>query len=151
MTTPDPDELDAAALEPRATSSRDDGLNPSINHVIAAGAGDEQPSRVTYRPAPTAQPPVAGDELDDAVRIVEDAIDATSEAMGTYGDVMAPTARTGQAVVDALLEAGWQPPDELTGWALLLEGVPIVLLREHPGDVRRQGLTVRPLTYRRVW
>lgn len=142
MTTPGPDELDAAALEPRGT--RDDGLNPSIHHVIAAGAGDEQPSRVTYRPAPTAQPPVAGDELDDAVRIVEDTIDATSSCGVT-------TDRTGQAIVDALLEAGWQPPDELTGWALLLEGVPIVLLREHPGDVRRQGLTVRPLTYRRVW
>lgn len=74
---PDPDALDAAALEPRRR-----------------------------------QPPVAGDELDDAVRIVEDAIDATSDEWTDEDGrrVSSPSDRTGRAVVDALLEAGWQRP-----------------------------------------
>lgn len=126
---------------------------PDSAAVYAAELAALAAQRQLARPLPTPQPPVKGDELDDAVRLVEDAIDATSEyvATGNRADRVAiPTARTGRGVVDALLEAGWQPPDARVGWALLLDGVPIVLLREHPGDVR-QGLTVRPLTYRRVW
>lgn len=48
----------------------------------------------------------------DAVRLVEDAIDATSERAGSWSDGLVPTARTGLAVVEALVEAGWAPPTE---------------------------------------
>jgi hypothetical protein len=50
--------------------------------------------------------------IEDAVQIVEDAIDATSEHIRDpeLFNAFVPSARTGQAVVDALLEAGWTPP-----------------------------------------
>lgn len=55
----------------------------------------------------------------EAVRLVEDAIDATSDgvsvevcAVERIDRVMVPSARTGLAVVEALVEAGWAPPTE---------------------------------------
>jgi hypothetical protein len=46
---------------------------------------------------------------DEAVRVVEDAIDASSETQ--FGLHYIPTARTGRAIVAAMLEAGWTAPE----------------------------------------
>lgn len=123
----------------------------ALDPVDAVAIGTLDPERA--RPAPTAQPPVAGDELDDAVRIVEDAIDATSDEWTDEDGrrVSSPSDRTGRAVVDELLEAGWQPPDVVVGFAVLLDGHVYVVTREHPGTPQAPGFTVRPLTFRRVW
>ena len=50
--------------------------------------------------------------LDDAVRLVEDVIDATSEHADVFrtGRTYIVSARTGSAIVQALIEAGWTPP-----------------------------------------
>lgn len=53
--------------------------------------------------------PVAGDPVtdDDAVRLIENVIDATSDVrVGAY---LVPSSRTATAVVEALREHGWQP------------------------------------------
>lgn len=51
----------------------------------------------------------------EAVRLVEDAIDATSADASFDGlRVAVPTDRTGLAVVEALVEAGWAPPGPAT-------------------------------------
>lgn len=49
----------------------------------------------------------------EAVRLVEDAIDATSDRVVASGGgrLAVTTVRTGLAVVEALVEAGWTPPD----------------------------------------
>lgn len=48
----------------------------------------------------------------EAVRLVEDAIDDSSERVHPgHGPVLVPSARTGLAVVEALVEAGWLPPE----------------------------------------
>jgi hypothetical protein len=54
-----------------------------------------------------------GEQIEDAVRLVEDAIDASSQHAFQVAHTTrwrVPTDRTGQAVVDAMLEAGWTPP-----------------------------------------
>lgn len=60
---------------------------------------------MTTTPTPEVDP--------DAVRLVEDVIDATSTEGGfTHADARVPTADTGPAIVRALVEAGWQPPQQ---------------------------------------
>lgn len=64
-------------------------------------------------PAPSAHDSASLHTLREvAVQIVEDAIDATSEHIRDpeLFNAFVPSARTGRAVVDALIEAGWSPP-----------------------------------------
>lgn len=44
---------------------------------------------------------------DDAIRLVENVIDATSDVR--VGAFLVPSSRTATAVVEALIEAGWRP------------------------------------------
>lgn len=58
---------------------------------------------MTTTPTPEVDP--------DTVRLVEDTIDATSDRLGVC-QWRVPTADTGPAIVRALVEAGWQPPQQ---------------------------------------
>lgn len=172
-TAPDPDELDAAALEPRGSlpDPADIGAALSLQYLRAVERAQRTTTHVdpvlalavaAYLRAAGACGPCSvdvaleasgrrtGDEVvrtwprgtlaqyvrqlddrgpcrhgrssstnatyvspnDDAVRIVEDTIDATSDEWTDQDDrrVSSPSDRTGPAIVAALVDAGWQPP-----------------------------------------
>lgn len=78
----------------------------------------------------------------DAVRLVEDTIDATSErwSCGAYGcDTRFTTDRTAPAILAALLEAGWQPPAPVTHTSIHVR-------TEHVIEQRAEHRWVRTIT-----
>lgn len=54
----------------------------------------------------------SGSARPDAVRAIEDAIDATSERAYYSCGCLVPTSRTADAILDALIEQGWTPPQK---------------------------------------
>lgn len=59
--------------------------------------------------------PHSGSAHHDAIRAIEDAIDATAERR-SFGyescGCLIPTERTAEAILDALIEQGWTPPQK---------------------------------------
>lgn len=57
----------------------------------------------------------SGSARPDAIRAIEDTIDVTSERLRFGPDCcgcLVPTSRTADAILDALIEQGWTPPQK---------------------------------------
>lgn len=96
-TTPAPGGV-ARAVRP-ATAPR--------SHSQAGGSPDSHPGGSRGRTGAH-----SGSARPDAIRAIEDAIDATSERAYYSCGCLVPTARTAETILDSLIEQGWTPPQK---------------------------------------